>query len=64
MKLRSQSKGHRVAIRENELVYERGTKRVNTYDLIIPLGKGKARAMMLKVALEKVLRVLLASGAE
>jgi hypothetical protein len=51
----NRSKGFKVAIRENVFIYETGRK-VNTYDLIIPAGKGKTRAIMLAHAINKMLR--------
>lgn len=58
MKLRNANRGMRVAIRENVIehtLYDDPPKKVNTYDLIIQVGKGKARAMMLAHAVQKFL---------
>lgn len=54
MKLRNRSKGDRVSVRER--VQTDGAKKVNVYDLLVHLGKGKARAALVRSRVEAAVR--------
>jgi hypothetical protein len=62
MKLRNLPRGQRVSILERKAVAPNGKIR-NTYELVIRIGKGKGKAVLLRSQIEKAIGPLLAEGA-
>lgn len=54
MKLHDRKKGDRVSVRER--VQTDGIKKVNVYDLLVHLGKGKARAEIVRIRIEAAIK--------